>query len=90
MIVVDKANTEPTDRSIPPDKMTNVMPTARMAATATDSWRDAAGSSTPPRWTAKPAEREAVYANRRRLRGERGRKLLRKRGELIERSFAHG
>ena len=42
------------------------------------------------RWTAKPAEREAVYANRRRLRGERGKKLLRKRGELIERSFAHG
>ena len=41
------------------------------------------------RWTGKSAEREAVYANRRRIRGDRGKKLLRKRGELIERSFAH-
>jgi transposase len=31
----------------------------------------------------------AVYANRRRVRGERGRRLLRSRGELIERGFAH-
>lgn len=43
----------------------------------------------PRRWTGKDAEREAVYANRRRIRGERGKKLLRRRGELIERSFAH-
>ncbi len=41
------------------------------------------------RWAGKSAEREAVYANRRRIRGDRGKKLLRKRGELIERSFAH-
>lgn len=40
-------------------------------------------------WTDKTEEREAVYANRRRIRGERGRGLLRKRGELLERSFAH-
>ena len=40
-------------------------------------------------WTGKPEEREAVYANRRRIRGERGKRLLRKRGELVERSFAH-
>jgi transposase len=33
--------------------------------------------------------REATYANRRRIRGKRGRSLMRKRGELIERSFAH-
>ena len=31
----------------------------------------------------------AVYANRRRVRGGRGKRLLRARGEKIERSFAH-
>jgi len=40
-------------------------------------------------WEDKHAERDAVYANRRRIRGDRGKRLLRKRGELIERSFAH-
>jgi transposase len=39
-------------------------------------------------WEDKHAERDAVYANRRRIRGDRGKRLLRKRGELIERSFA--
>jgi transposase len=32
---------------------------------------------------------EALYGNRRRIRGNRGKRLLRKRGELVERSFAH-
>jgi transposase len=32
---------------------------------------------------------QAVYANRRRIRGVRGRRLLRRRGELLERPFAH-
>ena len=41
------------------------------------------------RWKNKPAERDAVHANRRRIRGGRGKRLLRKRGELVERSFAH-
>ena len=40
-------------------------------------------------WEDKHRERDAVYANRRRVRGVYGKKLLRKRGELIERSFAH-
>lgn len=40
-------------------------------------------------WQGKEAEKHAVYANRRRIRGERGKRLLRRRGELIERSFAH-
>jgi transposase len=40
-------------------------------------------------WQDKAAEQQAVYANRRRVRGKRGKELLRKRGELIERSFAH-
>jgi transposase len=34
-------------------------------------------------------EQSAVYANRRRIRGRRGKQLLRKRGELLERPFAH-
>ena len=41
------------------------------------------------RWKDKPAEQQAVYGNRRRIRGERGKALLRKRGELLERPFAH-
>ena len=41
-------------------------------------------------WTDKPPEqKEAVYANRRRTRGARGRKLQRLRSERVERSFAH-
>ena len=40
-------------------------------------------------WEDKEVERRAVYDNRRRIKGERGRRLMRKRGELIERSFAH-
>src|SRR4030095_10238697 len=34
-------------------------------------------------------EQKAVYANRRRVKGSYGKRLLKKRGELIERSFAH-
>ena len=41
------------------------------------------------RWKGKAQERAAVYANRRRIRGRRGKELLRKRGELVERTFAH-
>lgn len=40
-------------------------------------------------WQDKPKEQQAVYANRQRIRGKRGKALMRKRGELIERSFAH-
>ena len=40
-------------------------------------------------WGGKPEARKAVYANRRRIKGDRGRELLRSRGELVERSFAH-
>jgi transposase len=40
-------------------------------------------------WEGKAAEKEAVYANRRRVRGERGKRLQRGRGEKIERNFAH-
>jgi transposase len=40
-------------------------------------------------WKDKPKARQAVYGNRRRIGGERGKELLRRRGELLERSFAH-
>jgi len=40
-------------------------------------------------WQENPAAREAVYANRRRIGGTRGRRLLRRRGEYLERPFAH-
>jgi transposase len=40
-------------------------------------------------WEDKEVERQAVYANRKRIRGKRGRRLMRRRGELVERSFAH-
>lgn len=40
-------------------------------------------------WQNKEAERQATYGNRRRVRGRRGKRLLGRRGELIERSFAH-
>jgi transposase len=40
-------------------------------------------------WEGKHEARDAVYANRRRIKGERGKELLRRRGELVERSFAH-
>jgi len=41
------------------------------------------------RWRDKEAERDAVYANRRRIKGRRGRRLMKLRGERIERTFAH-
>lgn len=50
--------------------------------------RDWTGS-TEQELAEKQEARDAVYGNRRRIRGERGKKLLRKRGELLERSFAH-
>src|SRR5580692_3001916 len=40
-------------------------------------------------WSGKEEEKAAVYQNRRRIRGERGKRLLRQRGERVERSFAH-
>jgi transposase len=40
-------------------------------------------------WDGKEATKEAVYANRRRIEGERGKRLQRQRGERIERNFAH-
>ncbi len=42
------------------------------------------------RWADKPPEyKEAVYANRRRVKGNRSKRLQKKRSEFVERSFAH-
>ena len=41
------------------------------------------------KWTGKREQQAAVYANRRRIGGNRGQQLLRRRGELLERTFAH-
>jgi transposase len=40
-------------------------------------------------WKDNPEARDAVYRNRRRIRGARGKRLLRQRGERLERPFAH-
>jgi transposase len=40
-------------------------------------------------WEGKTEAQQAVYQNRQRVQGEYGKSLLRKRGELVERSFAH-
>jgi transposase len=41
------------------------------------------------RWREQRTEQRAVYGNRRRLRGERGKRLQRQRGEKLERTMAH-
>ena len=41
------------------------------------------------KWKGKGDAQKATYGNRRRIRGERGKRLLRERGEKLERTFAH-
>ena len=41
------------------------------------------------RWHGDDEAREAVYGNRNRLKSGVGREAMRKRGEIVERSFAH-
>ncbi len=43
----------------------------------------------PQQWGGQQREQQAVYANRRRIRGERGLRLLRQRGEKLERWNQH-
>ncbi len=40
-------------------------------------------------WTQAPEAQAPVYGNRRRAGGARGRRLMRRRGQFVERSFAH-
>ncbi len=41
------------------------------------------------RWAGRKPEQAAVYGNRRRIKDNRGKALLRQRGEKVERTFAH-
>src|SRR5215472_6388818 len=43
----------------------------------------------PRSWDGRETEKQAVYDNRRRVRGNRGKRLQRQSGERIERNFAH-
>ena len=43
----------------------------------------------PRNWDGRQKEKQAVYSNRRRIQGPRGKRLQRQRGERIERNFAH-
>ena len=49
-------------------------------------WQDKKTGETPPE---KHAAQKALYGKRRRIRGARGRRLQRRRGELVARRFAH-
>jgi len=40
-------------------------------------------------WSKEPEAQAPVYGNRRRIRSRRGRRLMRRRGEYVERAFAH-
>jgi len=41
------------------------------------------------KWGGRKRQREAVYGNRRRIKGARGKRLMKLRAEKVERSFAH-
>jgi transposase len=64
---------------------------ASLAAMRTMGVRSYVSVPQQPRrnWKGKAEEQAAVYANRRRVEGERGKRLLRRRGEFLERPFAH-
>ena len=49
-------------------------------------WQDKRTAEKPPE---KAAAQKALCGNRRRVRGRRGRRLQRRRGEVVERTFAH-
>lgn len=57
------------------------------------AWTTRISEPTPARgilrWHGDEAAQKAVYANRARLKSGVGRKAMRKRGEMVERSFAH-
>jgi hypothetical protein len=58
-----------------------------------DVWKSRISEPRPAngvlRWHGDEAAQKAVYANRSRLKSAVGRKAMRKRGEMVERSFAH-
>lgn len=58
-----------------------------------DAWRSRISEPKPAngilRWHRDEAAQKAVYANRSRLKSTVGRRAMRKRGEMVKRSFAH-
>ena len=58
-----------------------------------DVWKSRISEPKPAngvlRWHGDEVAQKAVYANRSRLKSAVGRKAMRKRGEMVERSFAH-
>jgi hypothetical protein len=56
---------------------------------ARDAAIDVGGGPRPAAQCSAPILHAAVYRNRRRIRGTRGLRLLRLRGERLERPFAH-
>jgi transposase len=61
--------------------------------TTLEEWEVRSYVSEPQRgrrkWKGDSEAQQAVYGNRRRIQGENGKALLRRRGEVLERSFAH-
>ncbi len=88
---LDKAETEIEIQEVVADKgyhKTEVL--ADVAEFGVRTYIPQPRSSFKRRWHDKPdAHRDAYHANRRRTLGCRGRRLQRKRGEIVERSFAH-
>src|SRR5216683_2273944 len=64
---------------------------ASLAAMREMGVRSYVSSPQQPRrnWKGKAEQQAAAYANQRRVEGERGKRLLRRRGEFLERPFAH-
>ena len=62
---------------------------ARMQASGVRTYIPEKKQAGKRHWIGKQDEQQAVYANRQRVGRTYGKSLLRKRGELIERSFAH-
>ena len=62
-----------------------------MILTAATGWRSYISEPERGRrdWKDKQYAQRATYANRRRIKGEHGKALMRRRGELLERTFAH-
>lgn len=64
-----------------------------LKALANGPWKTRISEPVPAkgilRWHGDEEAQKAVYANRARLKSRIGRKTMRKRGEMVERSFAH-
>ena len=85
----DDGHAEPAVREVVADKGYHSNDTCRDCAKAKIRTYISEPDRGRRRWVGKSEEQRTVYANRRRIRGTRGKALLRKRGELLERPFAH-